>query len=361
MVLSIQSSQKYYIPLAVLSLGTLAFLFLRSRRQERAAVEPSLSQRSISLIQNIPVVKTVWNYFFPLKTELSKLGKKELVQVYEENLRCVEQQYYVNSKGQHIPLAHGSKLAANSQVYTINFLQNDTIRFERRTTPIEVVVKDSLSAAKEQIDLGYKVAVLNFASPSEPGGGIADGTLAQEETLCYASPELSSFMTEELTKSPSRFYPLKKRDAYDSKDRLFVTPNVAICRGNYEQNFQFLDQPFSVGVISAAAPCLPKLKINEDKSVSYANREDEEYMKKCIYAQLAAAYNEDYDCIIIGAFGCGAFKNPPDHVAKLYHDELTKLPSSGILKKIVFAILPDPTTADHNPRGNLQPFLDLFP
>ncbi len=82
-------------------------------------------------------------------------------------------------------------------------------------------------------------------------------------------------------------------------------------------------------------------------------------MTRTIYTQLKAAYVSGYDAVVLGAFGCGAFQNPPDAVAEICH-QVIETYFKGAFKKIVLAIL-DGGTHKHNPKGNIQPFKSYFP
>ena len=75
--------------------------------------------------------------------------------------------------------------------------------------------------------------------------------------------------------------------------------------------------------------------------------------------QLKVAYEENYDTVILGAFGCGAFSNPSELIAKFYKKIIDKY-FAGAFKKIIFAILDDGHQGKHNPQGNFKPFLKCF-
>jgi len=78
-------------------------------------------------------------------------------------------------------------------------------------------------------------------------------------------------------------------------------------------------------------------------------------MKAKIVTLLAVAIENGHEAIVLSAFGCGAFRCPPLHVAKLFYEALQEL--GGGFKKVVFAIF-----NDHNAKGegNVKPFADVF-
>jgi len=64
-----------------------------------------------------------------------------------------------------------------------------------------------------------------------------------------------------------------------------------------------------------------------------------------------------HDSIVLGAFGCGAFHNPPHHIAQLFHEVIDEAEFKNKYKLIAFAVLEDL----NSPRGgNLQPFIEEF-
>jgi len=68
-----------------------------------------------------------------------------------------------------------------------------------------------------------------------------------------------------------------------------------------------------------------------------------------------------HDSIVLSAFGCGAFRNPPTHMATLFHQVLHEPSFLNKFKHVTFAIFDD-HNAFHftNPNGNLLPFLNVF-
>ena len=68
-----------------------------------------------------------------------------------------------------------------------------------------------------------------------------------------------------------------------------------------------------------------------------------------------------HDSLVLSAFGCGAFANPPVHIAKLFHQVVEEDEFKDKFKLIDFAILDGYRTGmRHNPEGNLLPFQREF-
>jgi len=44
------------------------------------------------------------------------------------------------------------------------------------------------------------------------------------------------------------------------------------------------------------------------------------------------------DTIVLGAFGCGAFHNPPDQVARMFKEVLQESSIQNLYREIIFAI-----------------------
>ena len=68
-----------------------------------------------------------------------------------------------------------------------------------------------------------------------------------------------------------------------------------------------------------------------------------------------------HDALVLGALGCGAFCNPPAHVARLFHEVLSEPEFYQKFRRITFAIIDDHNAhRPHNPEGNYRPFFAEF-
>ena len=68
-----------------------------------------------------------------------------------------------------------------------------------------------------------------------------------------------------------------------------------------------------------------------------------------------------HDSLVLGALGCGAFRNPPSHIAELFHEIMEESEFKNKYKLLLFAILDDHNAKlKHNPDGNYLPFVREF-
>lgn len=193
-------------------------------------------------------------------------------------------------------------------------------RYEKSAV-INVSKKRTFEAAMEHN--GKKVAVLNFASASNPGGGVVNGSLAQEECLCRCSTLYYNLTEDFMWKN---FYQPHRRERNPiHNDDLIYTPDVVVFKSDTAYP-QLLPEASwkKVNVITCAAPNLRERPSNGfnsgdgDKSVSVSDEELESIHIKRGRKILEAAASDGNEVVILGAFGCGAFMNKPEVVAKAY-------------------------------------------
>ena len=184
-----------------------------------------------------------------------------------------------------------------------------------------------------------RLLVMNFASDFKPGGGWLSGALAQEEALCYQSSLALS-----LHKEHYLFAPL---DATYTKD-------VAMIRDEEHQMLQMNTRDLPVfSVVSVAA-----LRRPEVKDGFYARNGDREMMKTKIRLTLRIAGMKGHSRLVLGAFGCGAFRNQVEEVAKLWKEVLLEDEfKGGWWEEVVFAVLWKHVPGE---RGNFEPFREML-
>ncbi|CAF5085723.1 unnamed protein product, partial [Rotaria sp. Silwood1] len=90
-----------------------------------------------------------------------------------------------------------------------------------------------------------------------------------------------------------------------------------------------------------------------------AYRDPELTKEKMLENIFAIAHHHKHDCLVLSAFDCGAFKNPPEHVALLFISVIYQY--AGYFKTIYFAIVVDHNTGNRiNPDGNFLPFKKIL-
>lgn len=170
----------------------------------------------------------------------------------------------------------------------------------RADTHFEVTGESSLEAARR---LGGRVAVLNFASARNPGGGYLNGAQAQEEALCRASALYTCLV------GVRQFYDHHRahRDPFYT-DRVIHSPAVPVFR---DDRGRLLDTPCAVGFLTAAAPNAGVIRRTAP------DRADALPRALAVRAErvLETAAAEGYDRLVLGAWGCGVFQNDPAQVA----------------------------------------------
>ncbi len=220
-------------------------------------------------------------------------------------------------------------------------------------TSIEVVEGDSLDRAIREEG---KVLFVLFGSPGEPGGGfLLNKHNGQEEQVCRRM-ELAGLM-----EYCNEHVQLQDVGRYNLRERALFIPDALVLRQSSFNQYKKLDEPVAVHVLASAAFYDPSIPIHEvEGKIEYLDGEQRNVMKKRIYNQFLAAQKKGMETIVLGAFGCGAFKNPPDAVASIYKEVIDEH-FRGVFKKIIFSIVDDHTKGKaHNPRGNLRPFMDVF-
>lgn len=205
--------------------------------------------------------------------------------------------------------------------------------------PVTVTRERSIECALKWMNLGCtgtKVAVLNFASATRPGGGVATGSSAQEECICRCTTLYPCLTTKE---AEVRFYePHRKNVGPLHNDDIIYTPDVAIIKND---DYDRLPEPVYIDVITCAAPNL------REKNISKYNQEREpapditsEELKAIHVSRarqiLSAAAQNFADVVVLGAFGCGAFRNDPNVVAAAYKEVLPEFTKR--FKAIEFAV-----------------------
>ena len=178
----------------------------------------------------------------------------------------------------------------------------------------------SFEAAMQYV--GQRVCVLNFASATNPGGGVVNGSSAQEECLCRCSTLYNCLNTRAMWEG---FYTPHRRSGNPlHNDDIIFTPAVQVLK---DDDYHVLVDPFAVDVITCAAPNLRERPSNpfnpgERDAVKITPAQLRSLHEQRARRILTVAALNHAEVLILGAFGCGAFRNDPAIVAQAYKNVL---------------------------------------
>ncbi len=193
-------------------------------------------------------------------------------------------------------------------------------------TRFEVCNETTFAAGRRLAGLS-RVAVLNFASAKNPGGGFLSGSQAQEESLARASA-LHACLERHMD------YYLANRSSGSLlyTDHLIVSPDVPVFRNDDDQ---LLEEPWNVTILTSPAPNAGAIAKNDPAS----RQQIEPTFRRRIDQVLSAAIAFDHTAIVLGAWGCGVFGNDPQVVARLFGDSLRRGRFQRAFQHVAFAVL----------------------
>ncbi|MFH0520760.1 TIGR02452 family protein [Streptomyces sp. M41] len=192
-------------------------------------------------------------------------------------------------------------------------------------TFFEVTGESSLEAARR---LGDGTAVLNFASARNPGGGYLNGAQAQEEALCRASALYTCLLMAREFYDHHRAH----RDPFYT-DRVVHSPGVPVFR---DDRGRLLDEPYTAGFLTAAAPNAGVVR----RTAPQREAELPHALAARAERVLETAAAHGYRRLVLGAWGCGVFRNDPAQVAGAFQKLLRPGGRfAGAFGHVVFGIL----------------------
>lgn len=252
-------------------------------------------------------------------------------------------------------LAAGAYTAASGATVSIGALQKRAEEGTRLYTPealkalrdrpadtgaptVEIQAGTTQQAAQRWA--GDDAVILNFASARNPGGGFLGGARAQEEELCRCSGLYRTLLTQ-----PAYYEHHRRERTLLYSDRLIHSPAVPFFRLATKE--PLLDEPFTVGVITAPAPNAGAIANSRPHEAGAIEATFERRWANI----LAVAAEHGHRSVVLGAWGCGAFRNDPVPVAEAARRVLAS-GRFGAFERVLFAI-PDRGKVS---RANLEAF-----
>lgn len=249
---------------------------------------------------------------------------------------------YTNAHGQTVSLqpalaqaVHGTRTFTPDQ---LNALLGDAQPAAPGAQPARVSVsgRSTQQAAHDWVQAGVDdMVLLNFASARNAGGGFINGAKAQEEDLCRCSALYPCLLPQTAYYATNR-----KQDSLLYTDHLIHSPAVPWFRTS--SNGPLLDAPFLASVISAPAP-------NAGAYLLHGQGGWDE-VDACLLRRaglvLALARAQGHRHLLLGAWGCGVFRNRPDRVAEAFARWLAAPAFATAFEQVHFAVYDRSTAQD---------------
>ena len=239
------------------------------------------------------------------------MGREENVTVFKDT----EKQVKSNNKLKNA--------VANSSANQKLILETDEISVpdkDRYKNTAEVIVSKKRTLEAASVYNGLNICVHNFASATNPGGGVVRGSSAQEECLCRCSTLYFNLNSPDMW---AGFYtPHRMEHNPIHNDDCIYTPDVVVIKTDTANPILMPENEwYKVNMITCAAPNLrekPSNMMNSGDGDIKVKITDDELLaihEKRFTRILDIALVNNNDVVILGAFGCGAFENNPSVVA----------------------------------------------
>lgn len=221
-------------------------------------------------------------------------------------------------------LIEQNKIALNN---TFIYREEETIgtdSFEKFDGKVSVVNNTTTGAVEYD-----NTAILNFASAVLIGGQPQNGFTTQEEVINRSTTLFPTLNSVQVRRDYYDYFKKFGNDLYT--DRMIISRNIYIIKDDsLIPNPLIKPEYLKIDVISSPAPNLVKIKISDEKYKEiYKSRISKIF-------RLAALYKNTN--IIVGAFGCGAFKNNPELAATCFKEVLYDERYKDYFENVVFAI-----------------------
>lgn len=210
-------------------------------------------------------------------------------------------------------MLHNTKLYRNNTKHGVPNYTSDILN-----TPLSNVTI-TMRGTNDAIDYWSRgmerdVIALNFASAKNPGGGFLRGICTQEETLARSSLLYKSLVSD------NTYYKINRENAhyglYD--DICIYSTKVPFIRDMSKKEEPLIYPTFADVITCPAVNVRSSRRFQIDKDTVY----------KAMYSRIKFIFRiafksielHDYKnpVLILGAYGCGAFKNDPMDVATIF-------------------------------------------
>lgn len=271
-------------------------------------------------------------------------------EIFAETMRICQEGGYTTPSGKFVSLPAANDVMEASVFYRNPPKVDDLPKVG--TAICDAVNEDCIETACKLVADGYRPIMLNMANRCTPGGGVINGARSQEEALFRQSNLCVSL------------YPFDERHAsllglplgnghypMDRNTGGIYSGRVTFFRTSPHDGDTLVETPFECAVVSVAALNRPDLS-GDGRLADWAVW----VTKSKIRTMLRIGLHHGHDAIVLGAWGCGAFRNSPEHMAQLFDEVLYEAEFADKYRVVRFAVI-----EDHNScHSNFAPFDRVF-
>ncbi len=249
-----------------------------------------------------------------------------------ETLRIFDAGYFIAPDGRRVDVQPALKEAVEkTRLYTpeqASALFESLSSKPSQLPTIEVTAETTQHAARRLVESESvaDLVLLNFASARNAGGGFINGARAQEEDLCRCSGLYQCLISQRGYYDANR-----KQESALYTDHLIYSPNVPWFRTRSRDDPDIL---ILASVITAPAPNAGVVLSRESDALPKI----EATLRRRAGLVLAVAAGNGHRSLLLGAWGCGVFRNDPALVADAFGKWLESDKFAGVFDRAVFAI-----------------------
>ncbi|MEO0468053.1 MAG: TIGR02452 family protein [Bacteroidota bacterium] len=244
-------------------------------------------------------------------------------------LNILETGSYQNQQGENIQIQSLQQKALQGTILyrpeRLQALMQADIPTPRFNTVFAVNDLTTLDSVRAEFPQDNHVLCLNFASARNPGGGFLKGSQAQEESIARATGLYPC-----LLKAEDYYLANRRHDSCIYTDHIIYAPAVPVLM---DEDGHLMERPITTAVLTApAVNAGVVLRQEPEKADQIVPR-----MRQRIDMVLAICREQAHETLILGAWGCGVFRNDPVVIAKLFH-ELLIGKYAGQFRRVIFSV-----------------------
>jgi uncharacterized protein (TIGR02452 family) len=272
-----------------------------------------------------------------------------LKEIANETLQILEKGEFITKNGDVINFAvEQQQSEKNTKLYrpqeVENLLRNMPCA-ANRSLVIEVTDETTQIAAHRLVKSEgcHDLVLLNYASARNPSGGFITGAKAQEEDLARCSGLYPCQLTQ-----PEYYEANRSQASLLYTDHIIYSPQVPWFRVHSRE---LLDDYFLASVITAPAPNAGQVLRRDSNALP----DIEKVLRQRAGYVLAVAQDNGHRSLLLGAWGCGVFRNDANMVADAFGQWLESPRFYGCFDRVTFGVYDSSKTKD-----TLQAFNQRF-